>query len=151
MRSRRHRIILAIWMLAIPLVNTTALAQQHRQPNIVLIMADDLGYSDIGAFGSEIHTPNLDKLAGEGLRMTQFYNTGRCCPSRASLMTGLYPHQAGVGDMLQDDGLEAYSTHLNFNSVTLAEVLQSAGYHTIISGKWHVGNEPEYWPTKRGF
>ena len=66
-------------------------------------------------------------------------------------MTGLYPHQAGVGDMLQDDGLEAYSTHLNFNSVTLAEVLQTAGYHTIISGKWHVGNEPEYWPTKRGF
>lgn len=114
-------------------------------------MADDLGYSDIGPFGSEIKTPNLDQLAGEGLRVTQFYNTGRCCPSRVSLMTGLYPHQAGVGDMLQDDGLEAYSTHLNFNSVTLAEVLQTAGYHTIISGKWHVGNEPEYWPTKRGF
>jgi len=141
----------ALLLVAIPFLLSTASAQQRAQPNIVLIMADDLGYSDIGAFGSEIHTPNLDKLAGEGLRMTQFYNTGRCCPSRASLMTGLYPHQAGVGDMLQDDGLEAYSTHLNFNSVTLAEVLQSAGYHTIISGKWHVGNEPEYWPTQRGF
>lgn len=121
------------------------------RPNIVLIMADDMGYSDIGSFGSEISTPNLDKLANEGLRITQFYNTGRCCPSRAALMTGLYPHQAGVGDMLQNDGLEAYGTHLNFNSVTLAEVLKDAGYHTIISGKWHVGNEPEYWPTKRGF
>ncbi|MDB5273990.1 MAG: sulfatase [Chitinophagaceae bacterium] len=124
---------------------------QSKQPNIIVILADDLGYSDIGCYGSEIHTPNLDKLASQGLKLTQFYNAGRCCPSRAALLTGLYPHQAGVGDMLQNDSLEAYGTHLNYTSVTLAEVLQQAGYHTIISGKWHAGNEPEYWPTKRGF
>lgn len=122
-----------------------------KRPNIVLILADDMGYSDLGCFGSEINTPNLDKLAGEGLKITQFYNAGRCCPSRAALLTGLYPHQAGVGDMLQNDSLPGYGTHLNFNSVTLAEVLKEAGYHTIISGKWHAGNEPQYWPTQRGF
>ncbi len=126
-------------------------AQQKKQPNIILILADDMGYSDLGCFGSEIHTPNLDKLASQGLKLTQFYNAGRCCPSRASLLTGLYPHQAGVGDMLQNDSLEAYGTHINYTSVTLAEVLKGAGYHTMISGKWHAGNEPEYWPTQRGF
>lgn len=153
MKISYRRIVVAALTFTGMLSQATPMhAQQSvKRPNIVLIMADDLGYSDVGAFGSEIRTPNIDKLAAEGLRVTQFYNTGRCCPSRASLMTGLYPHQAGVGDMLQDDGLEAYSTHLTFNSVTLAEVLQSAGYHTIISGKWHVGNDPEYWPTKRGF
>ena len=130
---------------------TTAVFAQNRKPNIVLILADDMGYSDLGCFGSEINTPHLDKLASQGLKLTQFYNAGRCCPSRASLLTGLYPHQAGVGDMLQNDSLPAYGTHLNFTSVTLAEVLKEAGYQTIISGKWHAGNEPEYWPTKRGF
>ena len=134
------------------LVSTAALAQaQRKQPNIVVILADDMGYSDLGCFGSEINTPNLDKLASQGLKLTQFYNAGRCCPSRAALLTGLYPHQASVGDMLQNDSLPGYNTHLNFNSVTLAEVLQGVGYQTIISGKWHVGNEPEYWPTRRGF
>jgi len=121
------------------------------KPNIVLILADDLGYSDIGSFGSEIKTPNLDKLAKEGIKFTQFYNAGRCCPSRAALITGLYPHQAGVGDMLQKDELPAYDTHLNFSSVTLAEVAKQAGYHTIISGKWHVGNDSAFWPNQRGF
>lgn len=121
------------------------------RPNIVLIMADDMGYSDIGCFGSEISTPHLDRLAAGGLRMTHFYNAARCCPSRAALLTGLYPHQAGVGDMLQPDSLPGYGTHLSFQAVTLAEVLREAGYFTLISGKWHVGHEAPHWPMKRGF
>jgi arylsulfatase len=125
--------------------------QEPAKPNIVLILADDMGYSDIGCFGSEIQTPNIDKLAAEGLTMTGMYNAARCCPSRASLITGLYPHQAGVGDMLQNDNLQAYQTRLNNQCVTLAEVLSTAGYQCFISGKWHLGNEPEGWPMKRGF
>lgn len=121
------------------------------RPNIILILADDMGYSDIGCFGSEIKTPNLDRLAAEGLIMTQFYNTSRCCPSRASLMTGLYSHRVGVGDMLQNDGLPGYTNHLRQNCMTIAEVLRESGYATMISGKWHLGDDYEYWPMKRGF
>jgi len=91
-----------------------------RPPNIVLIMADDMGFSDIGCFGSEIATPNLDRLAARGLRFTQFYNGARCCPTRASLLTGLYPHQAGIGHMVDDRGFPAYQGHLNNNCVTIA-------------------------------
>jgi len=83
--------------------------EEPGKPNIILIMADDMGYSDPGCFGSEIHTPNLDKLAAEGLRMTQFYNAGRCCPTKASLLTGLYQHQAGIGDMERNYGIPAYT------------------------------------------
>ncbi|MDR2474497.1 MAG: sulfatase-like hydrolase/transferase, partial [Bacteroidales bacterium] len=126
-------------------------AANPSQPNIILILADDMGYSDLGCYGSEIKTPHLDSLAATGLRFSQFYNAGRSCPSRSALLTGLYPHQAGVGDMLQDDGLPAYGTHLNMQCVTLAEMLKSANYHTIMSGKWHVGSEEAYWPQKRGF
>ncbi len=124
---------------------------QNEKPNIVLIMCDDMGYSDIGFFGSEISTPNIDQLANEGLVMTNFYNSGRCCPSRAALMTGLYQHQVGVGDMLQNDGLPGYTTHLRQNCVTIAEVLKENDYHTMISGKWHLGHKEPYWPMKRGF
>src|SRR5882757_9648830 len=98
----------------------------ERKPNIIVILADDVGFSDIGCFGSEIHTPNLDKLAANGLRFTQFYNTARCCPTRASLLTGLYPHQAGVGHMVQDLGSPAYRGDLNRNCVTIAEALKPA-------------------------
>lgn len=130
----------------------TAVAQhENTRPNIVLIMADDMGYSDIGCFGSEIKTPNLDRLAAEGLIMTHLYNAARCCPSRASLLTGLYPHQAGVGDMLQNDDLPGYQKKLNNRSVTIAEVISADGYHCMISGKWHLGNDEEAWPMKRGF
>jgi hypothetical protein len=124
---------------------------QSEKPNIVLILADDMGFSDLGSFGSEIKTPNLDKLAANGLRLTQFYNSGRCCPSRASLLTGLYPHQAGVGDMVQDKGSAAYQGYLNENSVTIAQLLKTAGYHTIVSGKWHVGLVPSALAHNRGF
>jgi arylsulfatase A-like enzyme len=127
------------------------------RPNIVLIMADDMGYSDIGCYGGEIHTPNLDRLAEGGLRFTHFHNTARCCPTRASLLTGLYPHQAGVGHMMADRGVDGYRGDLNKNCVTIAEVLKLAGYSTYMSGKWHVtrfleNDGPKHnWPLQRGF
>jgi arylsulfatase len=122
-----------------------------RKPNIVLIMADDMGFSDLGCYGSEIATPNLDRIAAGGLRFTQFYNTARCCPTRASLLTGLYPHQAGVGHMVQDRGQPAYRGFLNDRCVTIAEALKTAGYRTYMSGKWHVGEDRPHWPVDRGF
>lgn len=127
------------------------LVAQKKQPNIVVILADDLGFSDIGAYGSEIKTPNLDKLSHNGLTFKQFYNAGRCCPSRASLLTGLYPHQAGIGDMVQDKGFPAYQGYLNKNCITLGQALKQAGYTTIVSGKWHVGLVPSAWAVNRGF
>lgn len=122
-----------------------------ERPNIVLIMADDMGYSDIGCYGGEISTPNIDKLAEGGLRFTQFYNTGRCCPTRASLLTGLYPHEAGLGHMVYGDKGPGYHPHLNSQCVTIAEVLKQAGYRTMMTGKWHVGHKQGQWPTDRGF
>ncbi|RMF43561.1 MAG: arylsulfatase, partial [Planctomycetota bacterium] len=129
------------------------------RPNIVCIMSDDMGYSDIGCYGSEIETPVLDRLASEGLRFTQFYNAARCCPTRASLLTGLYPHQAGVGHMMEDRGYDGYRGDLNRNCVTIAEVLRSAGYRTYMAGKWHVTKtvqprseaDKHNWPLQRGF
>ncbi|MDE0127108.1 MAG: arylsulfatase [Bryobacterales bacterium] len=122
-----------------------------ERPNIVVIMADDMGFSDIGSYGGEISTPNLDALAAGGLRFRQFYNAGRCCPTRASLLTGLYAHQAGVGHMISDRGTPAYQGHLNGRCVTIAEVLRDAGYVTLMSGKWHVGENRPHWPADRGF
>ncbi len=129
------------------------------RPNIILIMSDDMGFSDIGCYGSEIKTPNLDKLASNGLRFTQFYNNGRCCPTRASLLTGLFPHQTGVGMMMRDKNLPGYKGDLNKNCVTIAEALKPAGYTTYMSGKWHVTKhkntqdetEKYNWPRQRGF
>ena len=125
------------------------------RPNIILIMADDLGFSDIGCYGSEIHTPNLDRLAAGGIRFTQFYNAARCCPTRASLLTGLYPHQVGMGGMVSHGGDRRppgpYQGYLNDKCVTIAKVLKNAGYHTLMSGKWHVGESRPHWPTDRGF
>ncbi|HEX7446058.1 MAG TPA: arylsulfatase [Pirellulales bacterium] len=127
------------------------------RPNIVLIMSDDMGFSDLGCYGGEIHTPNLDRLAGGGLRFTQLYNTGRCCPTRASLLTGLYPHQAGIGHMMQDRGADGYRGDLNQRCLTIAQVLKTAGYRTYMTGKWHVtkrsrpGAPKDNWPRQRGF
>ncbi len=140
-----------VWALAV-MTPVSAFAQRpSEKPNIVLILADDLGFSDLGSFGSEIRTPNLDRLAQEGLRITQFYNSGRCCPSRAALLTGLYPHQAGVGDMVQDKGTPAYQGYLSKHSATIAQLLKTGGYNTIVSGKWHVGLVQSAWAVNRGF
>jgi arylsulfatase len=128
-----------------------AAAAPRRRPNIILIMADDMGFSDIAPYGSEIATPNLDRLARGGVRFTHFYNTARCCPTRSSLLTGLYPHQTGVGHMVADRGTPAYQGYLNDRCVTIAEALRPAGYHTMMSGKWHVGEKRPHWPTDRGF
>lgn len=127
---------------------------EDELPNILLIMADDMGYSDLSCFGGEISTPNIDQLATEGLRFSQFYNAARCCPTRSSLLTGLYPHQAGMGGMVVTDGVRpdgAYQGYLSRNSITIAEVLKQQGYYTAASGKWHVGEKPENWPLERGF
>jgi arylsulfatase len=123
-------------------------AEASRRPNILLILADDLGFSDLGCYGGEIQTPTLDALAGGGLRFTEFYNSARCCPSRASLLTGLYPHQAGMGAMDNDQGAPGYRGHLNDQCVTIAEVLRGAGYRTLMSGKWHLSKPG---PIDRGF
>jgi arylsulfatase len=108
-------------------------------PNILLVLCDDMGFSDIGCYGSEIATPNLDRLAARGVRFSHAYNCARCCPSRAALLTGVYPHQAGIGDMVGNRGTPAYQGYLRDDCVTLGEVLRSAGYRTGLSGKWHVG------------
>ncbi len=129
-------------------------ARGAERPNIAIIMCDDMGFSDIGCYGGEIATPALDRLAGGGLRFSQFYNTGRCCPTRASLLTGLYAHQAGVGHMTQDKGqrMPGYRGHLTERCVTIGEVLRRAGYFTAVSGKWHVGSDDKaWWPLARGF
>lgn len=117
------------------------------RPNILLLLADDMGFSDIGCFGGEIATPNLDRLAAGGMRMTSLYNCARCCPSRASLLTGLYPHQAGIGHMVENRGHRAYQGYLTDDCATLAEVLAPAGYHTALCGKWHTGGS---WPRADG-
>ena len=138
----------AIFLLAIFSPGPEAKSQR---PNIVILFADDMGYSDIGCFGSEINTPNLDQLAANGLRFSHFYNAGRCCPSRASILTGLYQHQANIGHMAGDSGVKGYRDFLSFNAVTIPEVLRGAGYRTMMSGKWHLGWRDEGSPPARGF
>lgn len=141
-RSRGLARLLAALPFALGVAAPAPASAQARdeRPNIVIVLADDLGYSDVGSYGGEIRTPNLDALAAGGLRFTQFYNTARCYPTRASLLTGLYPHQAGVGSGTTDRGLPGYRGHLTENTVTIAEVLHEAGYRTGMVGKWHVSN-----------
>ncbi|MBA7584756.1 Arylsulfatase [subsurface metagenome] len=135
----------------------TKMKNADDRPNIIVILSDDMGYSDIGCYGGEILTPSLDKLAANGLRFTQFYNTARCCPTRASLLSGLYQHQAGVGQMMSDRGLRGYEGNLSKECITIAEAMKTAGYSTYMSGKWHVtpykpkNYSKDNWPLQRGF
>ena len=128
---------------------------KSSKPNVVLILNDDMGYSDIGCYGGEIETPNLDRLAANGLRFSQFYNTARCSPSRASMLTGLHPHQTGVGILTYDSGPEGYAGNLNHRCVTIPQALKRNGYRTYMSGKWHVASSltkpTDTWPMQRGF
>jgi arylsulfatase len=147
-----RRLFALALLSAVPVFS--AAAAKAARPNILLILADDLGWSDLGCYGGEIKTPTLDALAAGGVKFTQFYNTARCCPSRASLLTGLYPHQAHVGNMTADQGpdLPGYRGTLQADSVTLAEVLRDAGYHTSMVGKWHLHQpKTDVKPTDRGF
>jgi len=140
-------------------------ATSGKRPNIVLILVDDMGFADLGIMGSEIRTPNIDRLARGGVLMSSMYNCARCCPTRASLLTGLYPHKAGIGHMTPNLGVPAYQGFLRNDTVTIAEALRLSGYRTVMSGKWHVGGnfiarDAENWtigdlehptPRQRGF
>jgi arylsulfatase len=149
------------WILVLSLglgLCSVAFAAAPR-PNLIIILSDDMGFSDLGCYGGEIATPNLDALAAGGLRFTQFYNTARCCPTRASLLTGLYPHQTGIGHMVDSKkGGPGYQGDLNGQCVTIAQVLRPAGYRSYAVGKWHVTpildktNPARHnWPLQRGF
>ncbi len=149
--SRMLFVALLSSTLAFSFISDADAAGVIGRPNIVIVMVDDMGFSDLGCYGSEIQTPNIDKLAQEGLRFTQFYNTARCCPTRAALLTGLYSHQAGIGHMTANFGIPSYQGFLNDRCVTIAEALRPAGYATLMTGKWHVGSAPSHWPLARGF
>ncbi len=145
------------YTLLVLLILLASCSGEADRPNIAIIMADDMGFSDIGCYGGEIETPNLDRMADQGIRFTQFYNNARCCPTRAALLTGLYPHQTGLGHMV--DAVSrggGYYGEINRNCVTIAEVLGSSGYSTYMSGKWHVSRsvkeeDKSNWPLQRGF
>jgi arylsulfatase A-like enzyme len=149
-------ILRVLWWVCVcaALVIGSAFGAVGSRPNIVLIMADDMGFSDIGSYGGEISTPNIDRLATNGLRFTQFYNAARCCPTRASLLTGLYPHQAGIHHMVDNQKLPLDKRQLSRSAVTIAEVLGQNGYRTAMSGKWHVcpvAAASSNSPAQRGF
>ena len=145
--------------LSIPLINAASaapIATVKPPPNIVLLLADDLGFSDLASYGSEINTPNLSTLAHQGVQFSNFHVAANCAPTRAMLMTGVNNHRAGVGniiEMIPDEFLDspAYQGTLSTNTVTVATLLRDAGYHTYMAGKWHLGHSPELLPSARGY
>lgn len=153
--GRASALVLAVMLSLAPACCPAAAAKKSR-PNILLIVADDMGYSDLGCFGGEIRTPNLDALAARGLRATDFYVAPSCSPSRSMLLTGADHHQAGIGNMAEwagplQRGRPGYEGHLNQRVVSVATLLRQAGYHTCMAGKWHLGEKPEHWPAAHGF
>ncbi|WP_433832329.1 arylsulfatase [Flavobacterium anhuiense] len=150
--NKKINILFSVLLTGIIGTYKTDAQTASSKPNVILIMVDDMGYSDLGNYGSEIKTPNLDRLAKEGTRLREFYNNSICAPTRASLLTGQYQHKAGVGYFDVNLGLPAYQGYLNKESLTLGEVFRSGGYSTLMSGKWHVGSEDQaQWPNQRGF
>ena len=146
-------VIMAV-ALAAPAIATAADAS--RRPNIVLVLGDDLGFADIGAFGSEIKTPNLDSLATDGVRFTNFYTHASCSPTRSMLLSGVDTHLNGLGNMDEwtapnQRGVDGYEGVLSDRVVTLPQLLKDAGYHTYMAGKWHLGKAPDKIPAARGF
>lgn len=154
---KKHHILYKAGALMISLLCLSSVqmnsqtSMNNGQPNVVLILADDLGFSDVGCYGSEINTPNLDALAASGVLFREFYNVGICAPTRASLLTGQYQHDAGVGYFAINLGSKPYQGYLAENALTIAEVLKENGYRTLMSGKWHVGSDSLHWPNQRGF
>ena len=143
------RLRLSALVAWLPVVATLHAADR---PNFVIVLCDDLGWSDVGCYGGEIETPNIDKLAANGVRFTQAYNTCRCCPSRASLLTGLWSHQAGIGMMVYRDEGPGYEGNLQEDVATFGDALGAAGYRTMMVGKWHVGHrDPNALPEKHGW
>ena len=149
----------SIFLLTVIGWSSLSLAAETPRPNILVILSDDMGYSDLGCYGGEINTPNLDALAAGGVRFTQFYNTARCCPTRASLLTGLYPHQAGVGHMMEDRGEQfpGYRGDLKRRVARWPRYSSRPDIASYAVGKWHVTRqasrtEPKHnWPLQRGF
>ena len=156
--SKKWQVFAAVVLVMIPvsfLLSGKTPEKTDQRPNIIYIMADDMGYSDIGCYGGEVHTPNIDALAANGIKLRSFYNNARCCPTRASLLTGQYPHTVGMGQMVTSANAKVepgpYQGYLDNRFPTIAEDLDKAGYNTYMAGKWHVGENEAYWPRKRGF
>ena len=150
--------LLLSFLLFIQVFSASAAEVNHdNKPNFIVIMVDDLGFSDLKSYGGELDTPSIDTLAKQGIKFSQFYNAARCVPSRAALLTGLYPHQAGLGHMVSDLGSDAYRGELSQHAVTIAQVLSAQGYFTAMTGKWHVTKNwrpdapKDNWPLQRGF
>ena len=149
-------LLIAILILVWGVLGISSCGSAAKRPNILLVMADDMGWTDLGSFGSEIETPNLDALAQRGVKFTDFYTSVSCSPTRSMLLSGTDNHIAGLGNMgemiaPEQRGKPGYEGHLNDRVVSLAEVLRGEGYHTYMAGKWHLGHEPEYFPHARGF
>lgn len=154
-RNNRNKFIQTILTIILCLLfyAFSALAQESPKPNFIVILADDMGWADLGADGSRIETPNLDRMAQEGLKFSHFYAMGpMCSPTRAALLSGRYQHTVGVPELCYPDvrnGLPRL--HLDLNAITIPEALKTQGYQSMLAGKWHLGHEPQYWPRKHGF